>query len=39
MAWTIEYAESVQKPVAKLDPAESRKRIRSYLEDKIVRAG
>lgn len=34
MAWTIEYAESVRKPVAKLDP-QTRKRIRSYLEDKI----
>ena len=28
MAWTIEYATSVQKPVAKLDP-QTRTRIRS----------
>jgi mRNA interferase RelE/StbE len=35
MAWTIEYAESVQKPVSKLDP-QTRQRIRSYLEDKIA---
>ena len=36
MAWTIEYAESVQKPVSKLDP-QTRKRIRSYLENKIAK--
>lgn len=36
MAWTIEYAESVQKPVSKLDP-QTRKRIRSYLEEKIAK--
>ena len=35
MAWTIEYAASVQKPVAKLDP-QTRKRIRSFLEEKIA---
>lgn len=35
MAWTIEYAQSVQKPVSKLDP-QTRKRIRSYLEEKIA---
>lgn len=34
MTWTIEYAVSVQKPVSKLDP-QTRKRIRSYLEEKI----
>ena len=36
MAWTIEYAESVQKAVSKLDP-QTRKRIRSYLEEKIAK--
>jgi mRNA interferase RelE/StbE len=35
VAWTIEYATSVQKPVAKLDP-QTRKRIRSFLEEKIA---
>jgi mRNA interferase RelE/StbE len=35
VAWTIEYAESAQKPVSKLDH-QTRKRIRSYLEDKIA---
>lgn len=36
MTWTIEYAQSVQKPVSKLDP-QTRKRIRSYLEEKIAK--
>ena len=36
MAWTIEYAETVQKPVSKLDP-QTRKRIRSFLEEKIAK--
>ena len=36
MAWTIEYAESVQKPISKLDP-QTRQKIRSFLEDKIAR--
>jgi mRNA interferase RelE/StbE len=35
VAWTIEYAASVQKPVAKLDP-QTRKRIRTFLEDKVA---
>lgn len=35
MAWTIEYAESVQKPIAKLDP-QTRRQIRSFLEEKIA---
>jgi mRNA interferase RelE/StbE len=36
VAWTIEYAESVRKAVSKLDP-QTRKRIRSYLEEKVAR--
>jgi mRNA interferase RelE/StbE len=36
VAWTIEYAESVRKPVSKLDP-QTRKKIRSYLEEKIAK--
>ena len=36
MAWTVEYAESVRKPVSKLDP-QTRARIRSFLEEKIAR--
>ena len=36
MAWTIEYAESVQKPISKLDP-QTRQKIRSLLEDKFAR--
>lgn len=36
MAWTIEYAESVQKPISKLDP-KTRKRIRSFLEERIAK--
>lgn len=36
MAWKIEYAESVQKPIAKLDP-QTRNRMRSFLEEKIAR--
>lgn len=36
MAWTIEYAESVRKPVSKLGP-QTRARIRSYLEGKLAR--
>lgn len=36
MAWTIEYAEGLQKTVAKLDPV-IRQRIRSYLEGRIAK--
>ena len=36
MAWTIEYAESVKKPISKLDP-QTQRRIRAYLEDKIAK--
>lgn len=36
MAWTIEYAEGVRKPIAKLDP-QTRNKIRSFLEDRIAR--
>ncbi len=36
MTWTIEYAESVRKPIAKLDP-QTRKKIRSFLEDRIAK--
>ena len=35
MAWTIEYARSVQKQVAKLDP-QIRRRVRDFLEDRIA---
>lgn len=35
MAWTIEYAESIQKDIRKLDPAE-RRRIREFLEGKVA---
>lgn len=35
MAWTIEYAASVQKTVGKLDPRE-RQRIRAFLEEKLA---
>ncbi len=35
MAWTIEYAESVQKTVRKLETQE-RQRIRTFLEEKLA---
>ncbi len=35
MAWKIEYAESTQKDIRKLDPAE-RRRIREFLEGKVA---
>ncbi|XTI73786.1 type II toxin-antitoxin system RelE family toxin (plasmid) [Acidithiobacillus sp. AC3] len=35
MVWRIEYAESVQKDVRKLD-AQERKRIRDYIEAKVA---
>lgn len=35
MGWRIEYAESVQKEVRKLDP-QARKRIRDFLEGKVA---
>ena len=35
MAWKIEYAESVQKDVRKMD-AQQRKRIREFLENKVA---
>lgn len=36
MAWTIEYAESVQKAVRKLE-AQERHRIRAFLEERVAR--
>lgn len=35
MVWTIEYAESTQKDIRKLDPAE-RRRIREFLEGRVA---
>ncbi len=35
MAWTIEYAESVQKTVCKLETQE-RQRIRTFLEKRLA---
>jgi mRNA interferase RelE/StbE len=35
VAWKIEYAESVQKDIRKID-AQQRKRIREFLEDKVA---
>ncbi|PKY09470.1 addiction module toxin RelE [Acidithiobacillus marinus] len=35
MAWKIEYAESVQKDIRKMD-AQQRKRIREFLENKVA---
>lgn len=35
VAWTIEYARSVQKTVRKIDP-QARKRIRDYLERRVA---
>ena len=35
MAWTIEYAQSVQKLTKKLDPV-VRMRIRQFLEERLV---
>ena len=35
MVWRIEYAESVQKDVRKLD-AQERKRIRDFIEVKVA---
>ncbi len=35
MAWTIEWATSVQKSMKKVDHAE-RKKIREYLENKVA---
>lgn len=35
MAWTIEYAASVQKSIRKLD-VQTRQRIRNYLEERIA---
>ncbi|MBI3089229.1 MAG: type II toxin-antitoxin system RelE/ParE family toxin [Candidatus Tectomicrobia bacterium] len=35
MAWTIEYAKSVQKFVRKLEP-QTRSRIRDYLEKQVA---
>ena len=35
MAWKIEYAESVQKDIRKID-AQQRKRIREFLENKVA---
>lgn len=36
MTWRIEYAQSVQKSVKKLDPG-VRQRIREYLEHRVAR--
>jgi mRNA interferase RelE/StbE len=36
VAWTIEYAESVQKTVRKLD-AQGRQRIRVFLEERVAK--
>ena len=36
MAWTIEYAESVHKPISKLD-SQTRRGIRSFLEERIAK--
>jgi len=38
VAWTIEYAESVQKTVRKLD-AQERQRIRGFLEERVAKLG
>ncbi|MBU2840917.1 type II toxin-antitoxin system RelE/ParE family toxin [Acidithiobacillus thiooxidans] len=35
MAWKIEYAESVQKDIRKID-TQQRKRIREFLENKVA---
>ncbi|PIW26605.1 MAG: type II toxin-antitoxin system mRNA interferase toxin, RelE/StbE family [Rhodospirillales bacterium CG15_BIG_FIL_POST_REV_8_21_14_020_66_15] len=35
MGWTIEYAASVRKTVAKLDPA-TRRRLRDFLETRVA---
>jgi mRNA interferase RelE/StbE len=35
VVWRVEYAESVQKDVRKLDPQE-RKRVREFLEGKVA---
>ena len=35
MAWRIEYAESTQKDIRRLD-LQDRKRIRSFLEEKVA---
>ena len=35
MTWKIEYAESVQKDIRKMD-AQQRKRIREFLENKVA---
>ncbi len=35
MTWKIEYAESVQKDIRKMD-AQQRKRIRDFVEDKVA---
>ncbi|MUO81570.1 type II toxin-antitoxin system mRNA interferase toxin, RelE/StbE family [Agrobacterium vitis] len=37
MAWTIEYLQSVQKTVRKLDP-QTRKRLRDFLEQRLLEA-
>lgn len=37
MAWTIEYLQSVQKTVKKLDP-QTRKRLRDFLELRLAKA-
>ena len=36
MAWTIEYARSVQKEIRRLDP-QARKRIREFLEERLAK--
>lgn len=35
MAWTIEYAQSCQKPMQRLDPT-VRRRIRQYLTERVA---
>jgi mRNA interferase RelE/StbE len=35
VAWTIEYAESVRKPIARLDPM-VRRRIREFLSERVA---
>ncbi|HBF29470.1 type II toxin-antitoxin system RelE/ParE family toxin [Rhizobium sp.] len=37
MAWTIEYLQSVQKIVKKLDP-QTRQRLRDFLESRLAEA-
>lgn len=36
MAWTIEYARSVQKEIRRLNP-QTRKRIRDFLQERLAK--